>query len=178
MNCPGVCHRSPEATEAAYGEDVWRWRNQPRPDTPLVDAYSSGVGDVVSGVMSLAFETYAVSKAVGVFASGMEEEALILQHNSNSRTFVVTQNGATVEIPEGWVGREANNCKGIVFQRPGAEGNADMIRIMEPTERYPNGYVRYYNSYGQPLDVAGHPGPPAATHIPLDYQGELPQWPK
>ncbi len=48
---------------------MWRWRNQPRPDTPLVDAYSAGVGDVVSGVMSLAFETYAVGRVASSFRS-------------------------------------------------------------------------------------------------------------
>jgi len=64
-----VCHRSPEVTEAAYGEDAWRWRNQPRPATPLVDAYSSGVGDVVSGGTSLVFETYVVGRAVSAFRS-------------------------------------------------------------------------------------------------------------
>ena len=36
------------------------------------------------------------------------------------------------------------------FQRPEATGNADMIRIMDPTTMYPNGYVRYYNESGQP----------------------------
>jgi len=48
---------------------------------------------------------------------------------------------------------------------------------MEPTAEYPKGYVRYYNKYGQPLDVYGKPGPPSATHIPGDYQGPIPGWP-
>lgn len=49
---------------------------------------------------------------------------------------------------------------------------------MEPTQRYPQGYFVYYNKYGQPLDVYGKPGPRSATHIPEDYQGPLPAWPR
>ncbi len=93
-------------------------------------------------------------------------------------TFVSAPNGKVVRVPEGWVARTADNGKGIAYQRPGASGNADMIRIMDPTPQYPNGYMRYYSSHGQPLDVLGKPGPNSATHIPLDYQGQLPAWPK
>ncbi|MBX3464683.1 MAG: hypothetical protein KF830_16055 [Planctomycetes bacterium] len=94
------------------------------------------------------------------------------------RTIVTTRGGTSVAIPEGWVARTADNGKGIVYQRPGAQGNADMIRIMDPTSRYPSGYVRYYNQHGQPLDVLGRPAGREATHIPLDYQGPIPGWPK
>jgi hypothetical protein len=76
------------------------------------------------------------------------------------------------------VPRVADNGRGIVYQRPSATGNADMIRIMQPTPGYPNGYVRYYNQYGQPVDANGRPGPASATHIPLDYRGPLPGWPR
>jgi hypothetical protein len=86
--------------------------------------------------------------------------------------------GTSVSIPEGWVARVADNGKGIVYQRPGATGNADMIRIMDPTIRYSSGYVRYYNQHGQPLDVLGKPGPRDATHIPLNYQGPILGWPQ
>jgi hypothetical protein len=96
-----------------------------------------------------------------------------------STRFVTTPRGTTFDIPEGWAAREADNGKGIVYQRPGAPGNADSIRIMEPTEDYPNGYFRYYNSQGrgQPLDVNGKPGSPSATHHHEDFTGPLRGWP-
>ena len=90
--------------------------------------------------------------------------------------FIGTPNGRVFRIPEGWVGRPADKGKGIVFQRPGADGNSDMIRIMDPTPDKPGGYFRYYNSYGQPLDPFGKPGRESATHIPIDYEGPLPKW--
>jgi hypothetical protein len=91
--------------------------------------------------------------------------------------FVTTPKGYTVSVPAGWTSRIADNNKGIVFQRPGATGNSDMIRIMEPTGVYPNGFVRYYNSGGQPLNLLGKPGDQASTHIPLDFIGLIPGWP-
>jgi len=81
------------------------------------------------------------------------------------------------KIPEGWVPRLADNGKGVVFQRPGAKGNADMIRIMDPTDLYPNGYIRVYNSHGQPVDVNGKPGSKPETHIPLDGTDPWNWWP-
>jgi hypothetical protein len=45
---------------------------------------------------------------------------------------------------------------------------------MDPTLDYPQGYLRYYNEYGQPLDINGKTGPESATHIPLDYPGQIP----
>jgi len=78
------------------------------------------------------------------------------------------------------VAREAENGQGIVYQQPGAPGNAGSIRIMEPTPDYPNGYFRYYNNEGrgQPLEVDGKPGSPSATHIPEDFAGPLQGWPR
>jgi hypothetical protein len=73
-----------------------------------------------------------------------------------------------VPVPKGWDIRPADNGQGIVYQRPGATGNADSVRIAYPTKQYPDGYLRYYNRLGQPLDANGSPGPNSATHIPLN----------
>lgn len=80
-------------------------------------------------------------------------------------------------VPAGWTGRPAANSRGVIYQKPGAVETANSIRVMQPTPAYPRGYLRYYNSHGQPLDANGQPGPQAATHIPLDYPGPWPAWP-
>ncbi|ROP37183.1 RHS repeat domain-containing protein [Saccharothrix texasensis] len=97
---------------------------------------------------------------------------------SSGRTFVATPQGTVYDVPKNWVGAPAANGKGIIYQRPGATANADMIRIMDPTPMYPNGYVRVHNKHGQPVDVNGKPGSKADTHIPAEYQGYWPSWPQ
>lgn len=94
------------------------------------------------------------------------------------RKFVTTPRGTTFQIPGSWPSRPANNDRGIVYQRPGAMGDAHSIRIMDPTPRHPNGYYVYYNKYGQPLDVNGKPGSPDATHISEDFKGVTKGWPE
>lgn len=74
-------------------------------------------------------------------------------------------------VKPGWTDRVADNGKGTVFQEPGAPGNANMVRLMEPTSQYPNGYVRFYNEHGQPVGLDGRPGPNSATHIPKGADG-------
>jgi RHS repeat-associated protein len=117
-----------------------------------------------------------LAKAEKLVARATEEAGAV----GRSTRFVTTARGTTFDIPEGWAGREADNGRGIVYQRPGAPRNADSIRIMEPTEDYPNGYFRYYNGEGkgQPLDVNGKPGSPSATHHHEDYVGPLGGWPR
>lgn len=71
----------------------------------------------------------------------------------------------------GWTSRAADNGKGTVWQKPGATGNADSLRKMQPTSRYPHGYVRFYNQHGQPIGLNGRPGTQPETHIPLRPDG-------
>ncbi|EWT07448.1 hypothetical protein N864_07325 [Intrasporangium chromatireducens Q5-1] len=79
-----------------------------------------------------------------------------------------------------WKGRVADNGKGEVWQAPekvdapkGAPENADSIRIMGADRRYPRGYVRFYNSYGQPLRLDGRTGTKNGpdTHIEVGPDG-------
>jgi hypothetical protein len=77
-------------------------------------------------------------------------------------------------VPSGWKPRVTNNGKGVAFQRPGAEGDADMVRVMDPTERYPKGYFVFHNAYGQPMTPAGKPGTRAETHISIGHDGPWP----
>lgn len=97
-----------------------------------------------------------------------------------STVFVSTPNGFIVNVPSGWVPRPADNGMGVVFQQPGSIKNANSMRIMYPgaDARYPAGYVKFYNEYGQPLTANGVPGSRPDTHIPLDYNGPLIGWPK
>jgi YD repeat-containing protein len=99
---------------------------------------------------------------------------------SSGKTYVGTPRGTVYDVPESWAPRVADNGKGIVYQKPGAVGNTNSVRIMEPTPKYPDGYARVYNGEGngQPIDVFGQPGPQPATHIPETYQGPWPGWPQ
>ncbi|MEU8242045.1 putative T7SS-secreted protein [Actinoplanes missouriensis] len=82
--------------------------------------------------------------------------------------------GSPAGVKPGWSSRPADNGHGTVYQKPGSAGNADMVRVMEPTPRYPDGYVRFYNQHGQPVGLDGKPGPNSATHIPIRPDGSYP----
>lgn len=77
-------------------------------------------------------------------------------------------------VGKNWDGRVSNNGNGRVWQRPGAQGNADSVRIQDPTSKYPDGYVRFYNKDGQPIDLEGKPTGPDKTHIPVNPDGTYP----
>jgi hypothetical protein len=85
--------------------------------------------------------------------------------------------GSIPGLKDGWQGRTADNGKGWVWQEPGSPGNANSLRVMDPTPQYPNGYTRFYNGEGngQPLGLDGKPGPRSATHIPRSASGG--DWP-
>lgn len=53
-----------------------------------------------------------------------------------------------------------------------------MIRLGFPNAQSSTGYIRFYNSYGQPLTVQGVPGSPTVTHIPINYPGPIVNWPR
>jgi hypothetical protein len=95
--------------------------------------------------------------------------------------FVTTPRGVTYKVPLDWVGRTANTQKGVVFQDPDSvgvgNGNRNSIRIMEPTSRYPEGYVRIYNGEGQPVGYNSKPGSNADTHFPEEEDGSFPELP-
>jgi RHS repeat-associated protein len=73
----------------------------------------------------------------------------ILYSIQEGKIFVTTPRGVTYKIPDNWVSRKADTGKRIVFQDPNSVGvgncNQNMIKVMEPTDRYPNGYARIYN---------------------------------
>ncbi|HXH93130.1 MAG TPA: RHS repeat-associated core domain-containing protein [Thermoanaerobaculia bacterium] len=81
---------------------------------------------------------------------------------------VVNTSHGPVTIPSDYTPRVSDSGKGTVYQAPGATGNADMIRVMNPTARYPTGYVVIHNSYGQPVTIDGKTGSPAETHHPIE----------
>jgi RHS repeat-associated protein len=141
-----------------------------------------GAGAVVKGSSTLVqrWRTIApqLRSDVGAIGPGAGRSVGAVATDSAQRVFVTTPRGVTYDIPAGWASRTADNGKGIVYQRPGSRGNADMIRIMEPTPQYPDGYARVYNSFGQPIGVSGKPGPLADTHIPETYNGHWQGWPQ
>ncbi|MCL5048806.1 MAG: RHS repeat-associated core domain-containing protein [Firmicutes bacterium] len=72
------------------------------------------------------------------------------------------------DIPPNYEAEPARNGAGWVFRIPGSSGDANIIRVGEVDTRNPTGYVRYYNSRGQPLNSEGYPGANSETHLPLD----------
>jgi RHS repeat-associated protein len=61
--------------------------------------------------------------------------------------------------------RPADNGRGIVFDYPGPDRSS--LRVMFPTDRYPTGYIRYMNSYGNYISpYSGRSGTDDQTHYP------------
>ena len=86
-------------------------------------------------------------------------------------------------VPDDWVVRPAADGQGWVWQDPssvGSGGNANQFRVKDPSSRYPNGCVRFYNKHNQPIGLNGNPGGHAVTHIPINPDGTYPTpkgWP-
>jgi Putative T7SS secretion signal domain len=134
---------------------------------------ATGVGALV-GVPAGALSATAIAAGATMMAASVGD----LGRHAAGNDHVSPIDTSTHEQPPGvkpdWNSRVANNGKGTVYQRPGADGNNDMVRVMDPTNRYPNGYVRFYNEHGQPVGLDGKPGPPSATHIPRAADGSYP----
>ena len=98
----------------------------------------------------------------------------------SGRIFYGTPEGQLIEAPAGYEPLDAENGQGLVLRPEGQPvgDNGDIIRWGEPNARNPDGYFRYYNAKGQPLNPAtGGTGPNSATHIPPNYQGPLNGYP-
>lgn len=82
-----------------------------------------------------------------------------------------------------WKGRVSDNGKGEVWQHPDKIDNplnhedANSMRYMDPTDRYPDGYVRYHGETGQSLDLHGKPGSRSTSHHPMtpEYTYDIPK---
>ena len=121
-----------------------------------------------------------MEEAVGELESATKESGSLpprVTGRSDGKIFVTTSGGTTYDIPASWVEHEAENGKGIVYHEPGATGNANSIRIMEPTAQYPKGYVRYYHKHGQPWTSTGSLAPPARRRFQATTRAPIPGWP-
>ena len=127
-------------------------------------------GDVILGGGEIIETAGAGSEGATLLGEGAEATTAV-----PTPDFVVTPNGTAIPIPEGYVGRIADNENGLVYQDPDFVGvdNSNSIRVMGQYpennpyyELYPNGYTVQYNEFNQPLTINGKPGLPADTHIP------------
>lgn len=123
-----------------------------------------------AGVATGASMAGAAAMSIGQHAAGDDHvEPVQQQQGSSSKP-----EGDPPGVQDGWQARQADNGKGTVYQDPNADGNANMVRVMDPTERYSHGYVRFYNDNGQPVGLDGKPGPKPHTHIPIRPNGSYP----
>lgn len=152
------------------------------PDASIVDACCKGsikAAPMSKGASASRLASHSVSRASPRNArptvassrtrSRATQPRAIPQSRQSASRFVSVRGGPVVPVPRAWKPRLANNKQGLVYQRPGARGNADMVRIMDPNPRNPHGYVVKTNRWGQPLTAAGKPGPQRSpeTHISL-----------
>ncbi len=148
-------------------------------------ATAHNTADFVQGGVQLATAYSSVLPAVTPVGAVVlpEEEAagLAAEAAGSSRIFYATPEGQLIEAPAGYEAVTAENGSGLVLKPSGQVlgENSNIIRYGEPNTQNPNGYFRYYNGYGQPLNPAtGQPGSNPITHIPLNYQGPLNGYPR
>ncbi len=132
------------------------------------DDWANGRGDRALGKLTGDFLIGAATLGTGKVA-----KSLLSRHHAPDGPDSPPR-GNPPGAPDDWSSRTADNGKGTVYQKPGAHGNADQLRVMDATQRYPNGYVRFYNEHGQPVDLNGRPGPKSNTHIPRRDDGSYP----
>lgn len=123
-----------------------------------------GVGSVGTGLVGLNYSYNGLNKSLNA-----PVELTINASPKPSPNFQSPTNSPqSPNIPKGYIPESIPNNNGIIYRSPGTTGNANTIRVMNPTQQYPKGYWVKYNEYAQPIDIStGQPGMRASTHIPL-----------
>jgi RHS repeat-associated protein len=126
-----------------------------RPDPALINAVAGAFGGMLGAGSDFLSEGDAGSTPTEAEPTPTSRTVNngVPQPNANGE-FVVGPNGAAVKIPAGYVAERAANENGIVYRPAGSTGDANTIRVMGPDAQgiYPNGYVKVYNSSGQPIN--------------------------
>lgn len=108
-----------------------RVRANDTPTTALVAARDLG-SSTVAGVSDVRLRQEA--SATGVATNSADDVAGLADEafgagDAMAFRYLKAMSDSPVDIPQGWAPRVADNGNGVVFQRPGATGNADMIRV-------------------------------------------------